>query len=124
MVQLPRREFQRLVLKALESLPPAIKVRMDNLDVVVRDWPTADDLEQVHLKDRHELLGLYLGIPLTERSDYHMVLPDVISIFRNPIQERCATREAVVEEVRVTVVHEVAHHFGIADEALDETVYR
>lgn len=113
-----------MVLEALEGLPLAIRACMDNLDVVVRDWPTLDDLERAHLKNRHDLLGLYLGIPLTERSDYNMVLPDVISIFRYPIQERCATREAVVEEVLVTVVHEVAHHFGIGDETLDGTAYR
>ena len=124
MVQLRRREFQRLVLKALQSVPPAIKVRMNNVDIVVKDWPSRDDLEQAGLNDRHKLLGLYQGIPLTERSDYNMVLPDVIAIFQRPIQERCDTRAAVVEEVHVTVIHEVAHHFGIADETLDETVYR
>ena len=113
-----------MVLKALQSVPPAIKVRMNNVDIVVKDWPSRDDLEQAGLNDRHKLLGLYQGIPLTERSDYNMVLPDVIAIFQRPIQERCDTRAAVVEEVHVTVIHEVAHHFGIADETLDETVYR
>ena len=124
MIQLRRREFQRLVLEALEGLPSAISACMDNLDVVVKDWPNSEDLERAQLKSRHDLLGMYVGIPLTQRSDYNMVLPDVISIFRYPIQERCVTREAVVEEVLVTVIHEIAHHFGIGDEIVNETIYR
>ncbi len=124
MVRLQRREFERLVREALESLPPFIKAHMDNVDVVVKEWPTRDDLEWAGMEDRHELLALYQGVPLTERSDYNMVLPDVITIFQRPLQERCGVPEAVVEEVRITVVHEVAHHFGIDDQALDQTAYR
>ena len=70
MVRLRRREFERLVREALESLPPFIKAHMDNVDVVVKEWPTRDDLEWAGLEDRHELLALYQGVPLTERYDY------------------------------------------------------
>ena len=123
MVRLPRRRFEELVRQALDELPSPIKSRMDNVDIVVQEWPTPSDLDDAGLHSRRELLGLYQGVPLTERSDYTMVLPDIITIFRRPIEARCATAEEVVQEVRVTVVHEVAHHFGISDDALEETAY-
>ena len=124
MVRISRREFERLVLKALEGLPPSIQERLDNVDVVVGDWPSLEDLEQTDLSDPQELFGLYQGIPLTERDHYDMVLPDKITIFRRPIEAACDTKAAVIEEVRVTVLHEVAHHFGIDDAELERTDYR
>ncbi len=123
MVRLSLREFERLVLKALDSLPPPIRQRMDNVDVVVEEWPSPDDLEEAGLDDRHDLFGLYHGIPLTERTHYDMALPDKITVFQRPIEAACATRADVVKEVRVTVIHEVAHHFGISDAELDQTEY-
>lgn len=117
------REFERLVVKALDSLPLPIRHRMDNLDVVVGEWPSLDDLEEAGLDDRHDLFGLYHGIPLTERTHYDMALPDKITIFQRPIEAACATRADVVKEVRVTVIHEVAHHFGLSDAELDQTEY-
>ena len=124
MVRLRRWEFEQLVLRALDGIPASIKSRMDNVDVVVREWPSPDDLAVAQISDPHELLGLYHGIPLTERSDYSMELPDVITIFHRPVEGRCATKEAVVEEVRTTVIHEVAHHFGISDQTLEDTRYQ
>ena len=124
MVRISRREFERLVLKALEGLPPSIQERLDNVDVVVGDWPSREDLEQAGLSDPQELFGLYQGIPLTERDHYNMVLPDKITIFRRPIEAACDTKAAVIQEVRVTTIHEVAHHFGIDDAELEHTDYR
>nr|WP_196791437.1 metallopeptidase family protein [Motilibacter aurantiacus] len=85
---------------------------MRNVAVVVEEEPPEDD---------PELLGLYEGTPLTERGEWYTgVLPDKISVFRGPLLRMCETREEVVEEVLVTVVHEVAHHFGIDDDRLHE----
>jgi predicted Zn-dependent protease with MMP-like domain len=113
--ELDETEFDDLVGEALDSIPAPLARAMDNVAVVVEDWPPAD---------QPGLLGLYEGIPLTRRdSGYFGVLPDRITIFRGPILRRCATREEVVEEVRVTVVHEVAHHFGIDDDELDTLGY-
>ena len=123
MVRLSLREFERLVLKALDGLPPSIRQRMDNVDVVVEEWPSPDDLEESGLDDRHNLFGLYQGVPLTERTHYDMALPDKITVFQRPIEAACATRADVVKEVRITVIHEVAHHFGISDAELDQTEY-
>ena len=123
MVRLSRQQFEQLVLKALEGLPAAIKERMDNVDVVVREWPSREDLATAGLDDRYDLFGLYQGLPLTERSHYDLALPDKITIFRGPLTAACATRVDLVKEVRVTVVHEVAHHFGISDAVLEQTRY-
>lgn len=116
-----RRRFESLVSQALDSLPSDLQERMDNVDVVVEDWPTEDDLERAGVGPGETLLGLYIGIPLTERaSNYGMVVPDKIIIYQGPIEERCRAYDEIVEQVRTTVIHEVAHHFGISDERLRE----
>jgi predicted Zn-dependent protease with MMP-like domain len=104
-------EFERLVEEALDSIPPELGAVMSNVVVLVADEaPPGEDL-----------LGLYEGIPLTERDGWYAgVLPDTITIYRLPILRICATQEDVVDEVRTTVIHEVAHHFGIDDDALHE----
>ncbi|MBB6121907.1 putative Zn-dependent protease with MMP-like domain [Nocardiopsis algeriensis] len=107
MVELTRREFEELVADALDEIPAELAALMDNVVITVQE------------ESPEGLLGLYEGIPLTERGDsYFGVLPDQIFIYRNNICAICETREEVVEEVLVTVVHEVAHHFGIDDERL------
>lgn len=95
---------------ALDEIPPALTDLLDNVVILVEDDPPASD---------PDLLGLYEGVALTERGwDYAGVLPDRITIYRNPILRMCATEAEVVEEVAITVVHEIAHHFGIDDARL------
>ena len=113
-------EFEDLVLDAIDELPRELLVRLDNVAVVVQRWPSRAQMVEADLHHEEELLGLYEGIPLTERDDYGMVLPDKIALFQGSIEAICASDEEIVEEVRRTVVHEVAHHFGIDDEALHE----
>ena len=115
MVEVSREEFEELVAEALDLIPPELTNLLDNVVVVVEDDAPEDD---------PELLGLYSGIPLTERGGWYAgALPDQITIFRNPILAICETREDVVEEVEITVVHEIAHHFGIDDDRLHELGY-
>lgn len=110
MEPLPRRRFERLVADALDALPPELGSLMDNVAVVVEDRHPTEDL-----------LGLYEGVPLTEREDYGgMVMPDRIVIYRLPLCDLCDDLDDLVEEITVTVVHEVAHHFGIDDDELHE----
>jgi predicted Zn-dependent protease with MMP-like domain len=110
MVQVTSSRFEELVSDALDALPDELASLIDNVVVVVED--EAED---------PDLLGYYEGVPLTERHDYgSMAMPDRIVIFRLPICAMCETEEDVVEEVLVTVVHELAHHFGIDDDRLDE----
>jgi predicted Zn-dependent protease with MMP-like domain len=113
-----QRRFEGLVRQALDSLPGEFYERLQNVDVVVEEEPTPEQLRTSGMEADDTLLGLYEGVPLTARENYGFVLPDKISIFKRPIEEMCETPEDVVEEVRVTVMHEIAHHFGIDDHAL------
>lgn len=110
MIEVDPERFEELVGDALDQLPEELAVLMDNVVVLVDDEPVEDGL-----------LGLYEGIPLTEREAYGgLELPDRITIYRLPICALADDEDDVVEEVAVTVVHEVAHHFGIDDDRLDE----
>ena len=115
-----RQAFERLVRRALGTVPEKFRAYLENVDVIVEDWPSSDQLAGHLVDDSHLLLGLYEGVPLTERADYLTILPDRITIFQGSIEAICATNEEIVEEIRTTVIHEVAHHFGIDDERLHE----
>ena len=106
--------FEELVGEALDGIPPEIGRYIENVAVFVKD-----------LGFSHNILGLYEGVPLTKREHYGLGggMPDRITIYRLPILERCATEDEVVDMVRVTVVHEVGHHFGLSDNRLRELGY-
>jgi predicted Zn-dependent protease with MMP-like domain len=110
--------FEDLVAEALDSLPDEIARAMQNVEVVVEDEPPAEMLEG--LPRGATLLGLYHGVPLTNRERYDRALPDKISIYRGPIERLARTPERIREQVRRTVIHEVAHHFGIDEARLHE----
>jgi predicted Zn-dependent protease with MMP-like domain len=116
--------FERLVAEALDGLPEELRAHMENVDVVIAEWPSALDLADAGMEknEREWLLGLYSGIPLTERGTaYAGVLPDRITLFQGPIQRVAGSDpEAIREEVRVTVIHEIGHYFGISDDRLEE----
>ncbi|HVL32867.1 MAG TPA: metallopeptidase family protein [Actinomycetota bacterium] len=104
-----RKRFEQLVADALDALPEQIRARMENVEVIIEDGPLGSTL------------GLYTGIPQTERdAGYAGVLPDLITIYRAPIEAKASNAEELAEEIRRTVWHEVAHHFGISDDRLDE----
>jgi len=116
-----KERFEELVRKALAGLPEEIARRMSNIDVEVHDRATARQLASVGIPAGHTLLGLYQGVPLTHRtSGYHMVPPDRIIIFQRPLERISRDEDDLVERARATVIHEVAHHFGISDPRLRE----
>ncbi len=113
--------FTELVQRAVESLPEEYAVRLDNVDVVVEDLPARGQLTRAQLKRGETLLGLYEGVPLTERSaSYGLVPPDKITIFQKPIEAACRSGSEVEAQIRKTVMHEIAHFFGISDSRLEE----
>jgi predicted Zn-dependent protease with MMP-like domain len=120
-----REAFRRLVSEALGNLPEEFLARMDNVEVVVERRPTAEqEAAGGEGEDEGLLMGLYEGVPLPSRtSAYGGVLPDRITLFQENIEAVCDTDEEIVEEIRKTVLHEVAHHFGIDDERLHELDY-
>lgn len=118
-----RARFAKLVEEALERIPERIKGRLDNVAVVVEDRPTPRE-ERYLGRDMDLLLGLYEGQPLTERdTHYGMTMPDKITIFKENVEAVCHTDEEIREQIRLTILHEVAHHFGIDDDRLDELDY-
>ncbi len=117
--RLPPGRFARLVREALADLPPAFAHRLDNVAVVIADRPTTAQLRALGLGPDETLFGLYEGTPLGERgSGYHLALPDRVTIYREPILEACATTQQMKEEIRLTVIHELGHHFGLSDDEL------
>jgi predicted Zn-dependent protease with MMP-like domain len=114
-IEMSRERFEELVAAALDEIPEELTRLMDNVVVLVEDDPPPGE---------PDLLGVYDGLPLTERDhSYGGVLPDRITIFRNPTLRICETDDDVIDEVHITVVHEIAHHFGIDDERLHELGY-
>ncbi len=114
-------EFAQLVIKALEDLPQEFLTKLENVDIVVEDYSTPEQLRKSGLRRRETLLGLYEGIPRTRRgSHYGMVLPDKITLFQQPIEASCQSEAELPAEVCRILKHEIAHHFGISDARLRE----
>jgi predicted Zn-dependent protease with MMP-like domain len=115
------RQFDRLVAQAIDSLPEEFRERLENVDIVVADVPTRDQMKSLKGRRGGMLLGLYEGVPLTERTrGYGFVAPDKITIFQRPIEAVCRNDDQVVDEIQRVVRHEIAHHFGISDDRLNE----
>ncbi len=118
MVTVSRQRFEELVSDALDSLPREIWDDMENVAVLVEDWPRPDQ----GASEGGTLLGLYEGVPITKRSPigYSGVMPDRITIFRGPLCERARDEDDLAAQVHVTVLHEVGHYFGMSDARLRE----
>jgi predicted Zn-dependent protease with MMP-like domain len=120
MVDVPRERFEQMVADALDSIPAALGAEMDNVAVMVEEWPNAVQLAR--LAPGHTLLGLYEGVPVTRRGplSYSGVTPDRITIFQGPLSRMAHDELDLAARVRVTVLHEVGHYFGMTDARLHE----
>lgn len=117
------KEFESLAARALDSLPAWIHEHMQNVAVLIQDWPTAEQLRRVRVGPGRTLLGLYEGIPLIKRGrGYLLVPPDRIILFQGPLEQIAPDQAALEQAIRRTIIHEFAHHFGISDAHLDELV--
>jgi predicted Zn-dependent protease with MMP-like domain len=127
--QARRQRFERIVIRALDGLPAEVVAMLDNVEVIVEDEPTAEQLAlgrgypepRESAGDAEEtLFGLYEGVPLTRRgSDYHLVPPDRITIFRGPLERASRSPQSIAREVRITVMHELGHHLGFEESGLE-----
>jgi len=113
-------EFDAWIKEALAELPARYATLADEVSIVVEEEPSVDILRDLELESEDDLLGLYQGIPIDEKSFFHPAgeLPARISIFRGPILRLCRTKAEVIHEVRDTVVHELGHHVGLDDEEM------
>lgn len=123
-MRMSRKRFESLVVRALDGIPEPVQARMDNVDIVVEAWPSAEQLETAGVDPEDVLFGLYEGTPLIARGvTSDPLLPDKITIFQGPLEEACETDDEIAEEVRKTVMHEIAHHFGIDEDRLADLGY-
>ena len=114
-----REKFETLVVGAIDNLPLEFRNKLENVDIVVEDWPTSGQLKKVKLSHPSQLLGLYEGVPQTKRGrGYGLVPPDKISIFKKPIEGQCHSNEEIDVKITEVVRHEIAHHFGIDEKTL------
>ena len=114
------REFEKLVEQAVAMIPAELRALMDNVQIVIEDAPSDELLDAMSVPPDETLFGLYEGTPLTERSAEYSALPDRIIIFRRPLLEEFDDPQEIRREVARTVIHEVAHHFGIDEDRLAE----
>lgn len=110
-----RKKFEKLVDAAIQELPEEFRRKLENVAVIVEDDPPEEFGDDV--------FGLYEGTPLTERGSMAPLYPDRILIFQNPIEDECETEDEIKEEIKTTIVHEIAHFFGLDDEYLEELGY-
>ncbi len=123
-MRLGRAEFEKLVAQAVESLPENFLERLENVDVVVEDQPTEEDLDLAGVEPDGALLGLYHGVPQSQRGPwYGNLLPDRIVIYQRPIEAVSRDRREIRKEIRITLMHEIGHHFGLAEDELTEAGY-
>ena len=129
-MQMSAMQFETLVQDAYWDLPESVRASLDNLDIVVEDFPGPEAegaLESDHDDHHHEhgetLLGLYIGVPLVERYAADPMMPDCIYIYRLPILGMCDTHDEVVGEVRTTLLHEIGHYLGLSEQDLDRLGY-
>jgi len=117
-----RRDFERLVERAIARIPAEFRARIDNLSFQVEDWADAETLAEVGFDDPRDLLGFYRGWPLSERThEYGSCLPDVITVYQGAVEDYVAeTGEPPLKVVRETIMHELAHYFGFSEEEMDE----
>ena len=123
MTRLSREEFEDMVLRCYEGLPPGVLGYLENLDIVVEEWPSEEVLADTGTGRRNGLLGLFEGVSRLERGDDMPYWPDKITLYQRPIEGICGTREEVAEEVRKTLLHEVGHYLGMDEEYLDRLGY-
>ena len=124
MPRLSRAEFEELVARAVRLLPRRFLARLENVDVVVEDEPTDEDLELAGVEPGGTLLGFYLGVPQSERGSwYGSKLPDRIVIYQRPIEAVARNRREIQKEIRITLMHEIGHHFGLGEDELSDAGY-
>jgi predicted Zn-dependent protease with MMP-like domain len=116
-----RQAFEELVKEGIYQIPEKVQKLLDNVEIVIEEWPTREELKKVGLSNKYSLFGLYQGVPKTKRGVYYAnVLPDKIIIFQGPIERTARSPKEIREIVKRTVWHEIAHHFGLDEKRVKE----
>ena len=124
MTKLSEKAFDEIVSQAIARIPEEIRAHLENIVITVQDEPDDEMLDEAGVPPGETLFGLYLGVPLIERSIFDPPLyPDMIYIFKGPLEAAFSSRKQLIEEIEITVVHEVAHYLGLSDDDLDRLGY-
>ncbi|HTK83322.1 MAG TPA: metallopeptidase family protein [Bacteroidota bacterium] len=118
--------FEHIVEQTFDRLPPQFKNVIENLGVVVEDYPTDDLVHKLRLRTKHDLLGLYQGIPLTARGSWYgtlPVVPDKISLYQKNIEALCTDEEQIIDKIYEVLIHEIGHYFGMSEEEIRAAGY-
>ena len=116
-----KNEFKQLVEQGIAEIPFNIQEKMENVEIVIEDFPNKEQLKRAGIPQGHSLFGLYQGVPRSKRGAYYAnVLPDKITLFQKVIEQHCQTPEAIKQRVKRTVWHEIAHHFGFNEKEVRE----
>ena len=119
-----RKAFESLLADAVDELPEEFRAKLQNVAIIVEDYPSRELLERMEVPDDDTLFGLYEGTPLPERDFLHQPLyPDRILIFQRAIEDECDSTEDIKDELKITLIHEIAHFFGMDDDYLEELGY-
>jgi len=115
--------FRKHVARAIDEIPEEFRDKMENVEVLVEDFPDPETIHSLDLVSQWDLLGLYVGVPLTQQSVFSVnVMPDRIYLYRRPILRAAFRGTDVVQLIREVIIHEVGHHFGFDDEQLDKMI--
>lgn len=121
MIDVDNDTFENIVAEAIDAIPQKYYERIKNVVFVAEEYPSKEQREKLSLRTHQTLFGLYEGIPLAKRaSNYNLVLPDKITVFKKPIQEACNTMYELRDQVHLTIWHEVAHYFGLSHQDMDK----
>lgn len=115
--------FEKWAQEEWDSLPEIFKNQVENLAIFVQDEPDEELLRRMKIRNKYQLLGLYSGVPLKYRGSYYMnVMPDSITLFMNPILQQCRSIDDIRHQVRKTLIHEIAHHFGFSESQIRDAM--
>ena len=118
-----RKAFESLLADAIDELPDEFRKHLQNVAIIVEDYPSAELLKRMEVPEDETLFGLYEGVPLPERGFNEPLYPDRILIFQRVLEEECDSEEEIKDELKITLVHEIAHFFGMDDDYLEEIGY-
>jgi len=119
-----KKDFELLVKKGIDVIPKEFLEKLDNVEIVIEDDPTVEQLKKLKIKNNSLIFGLYEGVPKTKRWGYAQILPDKITIFKNQIEKSCQDENKIKEIVKDTVWHEIAHHFGMDEQRVRKAEFQ
>lgn len=124
MIRLSTEQFEKAISRAIEGIPEEFQSYLEDTLIIADIEPSPEDLEAIGVPEGETILGAYFGVPFGEKSHFDIQTePDRISIYKRPLEEMCSTIDELVEEIEITVVHEIAHHFNIDEETLEQHGY-